>query len=85
MELKPRIKNGVESDTHFLYVDKNAREWSVMNFEKMMKNVPEYSSKYFGYSWEAMYFGDDKESLDSDQYRGFSAEEVVKQIEDAAH
>lgn len=80
MELKPRIKDGVESDTHFLYTDSKGREWSVVDFKKMMdKAAPFGYSDY--YNWEGMYLGEDKDKLESDQFRGMTAEEVIKQIE----
>lgn len=77
--LKPRIRNGKVSETHFLYTDKKGKEWSVLNFGKMMEKAPEYDARDFGYSWEGMYFGD--EEVENTQYRGNSSEEVLKQID----
>ena len=82
-KLKTRIINGVESDRHFLYTDKNSREWSVLDFGKLMSKAPEFDPVDFGYSWEAMYFGEDRNEIESDQYRGFSAEEVIKKIDES--
>lgn len=80
-KLTPIIKNGVESDTHFFYTDKNGREWSVVDLMKMMRKVaPDYTDYY---NWEGMYFGEDKDMLENDQYRGMTAEEVIKQIDDS--
>lgn len=83
-ELKPRVKDGVESDTHFLYTDKKGREWSVVNFEKMMGTSPltlsgEKYSSMFDYNWEGMYFPAEGEN---EQFRGMTAEEVIKQIDE---
>lgn len=83
--LTPRIKDGVESKTHFLYTDSKGREWSVVDFEKMMSTVSMWSTNDVGYSWEGMYFGEDEEALKNNQFRGFSSEEVIEQIEALTH
>lgn len=77
--IEPRIRGGIESDTHFLYTDSRGREWSVVDFEKFMTDVPGYSSREFGYRWEGMFFG---EGVPDNQFRGETAEEVIEQIEE---
>lgn len=86
MELKTRTINGRKSDTHFLYTDKEGREWSVVDFEKFMTKPPmgdffaesgEGFTRSFGYNWEGMLFGKE----DNLQVRGMTAEEVIEQID----
>lgn len=81
-ELKPRIRDGKESDTHFLYTAKDGHEWSVVNFKKMMqKSLDEWDNydRMFSYSWEGMCF--DEPHPEDNQFRGGTAEEVLTQIE----
>ena len=86
MELKPRIRDGKESDTHFLYKASNGREWSVVNFKKMMEKggirEGDNYDKMFHYRWEGMTFEEPR--IEEDQYRGATAEEVIEQIESNA-
>jgi len=80
IELTPRVINGVENDTHFLYTDSQGREWSVVDFYKMMSAIPgDHLANELGYKWEAMCFAENKPEYY--QFRGNTAREVVEQIE----
>lgn len=77
----PRVRDGVESDTHFIYTDPKGREWSVVDIYKMMSKVApesEMAHSMGGYMWEGMYFGE--EELDCDQFRGITLQDVTDQI-----
>lgn len=86
-ELKTRVINGRESDTHFLYTDEKGNEWSVINMKRLMTKPPmgdfykEQRMSYermFNYNWEAMlFYGDSREP---EQVRADSWEELKKRI-----
>lgn len=86
MKLEQRMINGKVSDTHFLYTDKNGREWSVVDFELFMTKPPlgefvggKDFAELFGYVWEGMHFSKDGQNL---QVRAMTQKGILNAIED---